>query len=358
MELSVNGITIPAAAIEREAAELEGVPDADAAARRTLAIRELLLQRAGELGLLEDGAPRAKVAFAGREAEEEIIGRVLDAEVTTPEPDESECRRVYDAHPERWTTGELVEARHILFAVTAGTPVSPLRARAEAMLAALLTDPAAFAGEARAWSNCPSGETGGSLGQFGRGQMVAEFDRAVFGATATGVLPELVHSRYGFHIVASTAASRDARCPSRPCANGSRHRWWPGCRSARCGSTCRFWPAAPSLPASNWTRRRRRWCSKPRPFDYRHPAPLARRFAAPQLGSRRELWNNRRQLIVAGVTAMLDRDGYRPNVAIVIVNARNQVFWGKRIREHSWQFPQGGINPGETPEAGDVPGAP
>jgi len=47
---------------------------------------------------------------------------------------------------------------------------------------------------------------------------------------------------------------------------------------------------------------------------------------------------------------MLDRDGYRPNVAIVIVNSKNQVFWGKRIREHSWQFPQGGINPGEAPE--------
>ena len=47
---------------------------------------------------------------------------------------------------------------------------------------------------------------------------------------------------------------------------------------------------------------------------------------------------------------MLDRDGFRPNVAIVIVNGRNQVFWGKRVREHSWQFPQGGINPGESPE--------
>src|SRR6188508_2152 len=47
---------------------------------------------------------------------------------------------------------------------------------------------------------------------------------------------------------------------------------------------------------------------------------------------------------------MLDRDGYRPNVAIVIVNGRNLVFWGKRVREHSWQFPQGGINPGESPE--------
>jgi len=47
---------------------------------------------------------------------------------------------------------------------------------------------------------------------------------------------------------------------------------------------------------------------------------------------------------------MIDRDGYRPNVAIVLVNARNQVFWGKRIKEHAWQFPQGGIKQGETPE--------
>ena len=47
---------------------------------------------------------------------------------------------------------------------------------------------------------------------------------------------------------------------------------------------------------------------------------------------------------------MIDRDGYRPNVAIVLVNNRNQVFWGKRIKEHAWQFPQGGIKQGETPE--------
>ncbi len=47
---------------------------------------------------------------------------------------------------------------------------------------------------------------------------------------------------------------------------------------------------------------------------------------------------------------MIDRDGYRPNVGIILVNTRNQVFWGKRIREHSWQFPQGGIKHGESPE--------
>jgi putative (di)nucleoside polyphosphate hydrolase len=47
---------------------------------------------------------------------------------------------------------------------------------------------------------------------------------------------------------------------------------------------------------------------------------------------------------------MLDRDGYRPNVGIILCNAKNEVFWGKRIKEHSWQFPQGGIKAGETPE--------
>jgi putative (di)nucleoside polyphosphate hydrolase len=47
---------------------------------------------------------------------------------------------------------------------------------------------------------------------------------------------------------------------------------------------------------------------------------------------------------------MLDREGFRPNVGIVLLNQKNQVFWGKRIRTHSWQFPQGGIDRGETPE--------
>jgi putative (di)nucleoside polyphosphate hydrolase len=47
---------------------------------------------------------------------------------------------------------------------------------------------------------------------------------------------------------------------------------------------------------------------------------------------------------------MLDKDGYRPNVGIILLNQRNEVFWGKRVRQHSWQFPQGGIKYGESPE--------
>ncbi|MFP1928141.1 RNA pyrophosphohydrolase [Lonsdalea quercina] len=47
---------------------------------------------------------------------------------------------------------------------------------------------------------------------------------------------------------------------------------------------------------------------------------------------------------------MIDDDGYRPNVGIVICNRQGQVLWARRYGQHSWQFPQGGINPGETAE--------
>lgn len=47
---------------------------------------------------------------------------------------------------------------------------------------------------------------------------------------------------------------------------------------------------------------------------------------------------------------MIDADGYRPNVGIIICNSKGQVFWARRYGQHSWQFPQGGIDDGETPE--------
>ena len=47
---------------------------------------------------------------------------------------------------------------------------------------------------------------------------------------------------------------------------------------------------------------------------------------------------------------MLDKDGFRSNVAIVISNGRGKVFWAKRVGQRAWQFPQGGIDLGESPE--------
>ena len=55
---------------------------------------------------------------------------------------------------------------------------------------------------ARELSNCPSGQQGGNLGQIGRGDTVPEFEQALFRLGPTGILREVVKTRYGFHIVA------------------------------------------------------------------------------------------------------------------------------------------------------------
>ncbi len=48
---------------------------------------------------------------------------------------------------------------------------------------------------------------------------------------------------------------------------------------------------------------------------------------------------------------MIDADGYRPNVGIILVNKKAQVLWAKRIGQNAWQFPQGGIKEHESAEA-------
>lgn len=47
---------------------------------------------------------------------------------------------------------------------------------------------------------------------------------------------------------------------------------------------------------------------------------------------------------------MIDSEGFRPNVGIILTSRRRQLFWGRRIGQNAWQFPQGGIKRHETPE--------
>jgi len=46
---------------------------------------------------------------------------------------------------------------------------------------------------------------------------------------------------------------------------------------------------------------------------------------------------------------VIDKQGFRLNVGIIIINDKNKVFWGKRLGQSAWQFPQGGLSEGETP---------
>jgi putative (di)nucleoside polyphosphate hydrolase len=47
---------------------------------------------------------------------------------------------------------------------------------------------------------------------------------------------------------------------------------------------------------------------------------------------------------------VIDLDGYRPNVGIILCNREGRVLWARRIGQEAWQFPQGGIREEETPE--------
>jgi peptidyl-prolyl cis-trans isomerase C len=159
-----------------------------------IAVRELLTRRATELGLL---------AFEHTEVEANAaIERLLDREVVTPAATDEECSRYYSLHPEQFSRGDLAFARHILFAVTPGAPIALIRTQAEKALTEVRAEPSRFAELASRYSNCPSGEQGGNLGQLSRGECVPEFEQALFEGRATGVLPRLVNTRFGFHIVA------------------------------------------------------------------------------------------------------------------------------------------------------------
>ncbi len=50
------------------------------------------------------------------------------------------------------------------------------------------------------------------------------------------------------------------------------------------------------------------------------------------------------------MSTVIDENGFRSNVGIIIANAKGQVLWAKRLGQNAWQFPQGGVNEGETPE--------
>ena len=133
------------------------------------------------------------------------IDALLARALAVPEPSEDACRRHHAAHASRFASGERVQVRHILFAVTPGVDVVALRGRAETTLLDVRchdgTAGDGFAHAARTLSNCPSGAEGGALGWLTADDCAPEFAREIFGHAEIGVLPRLVHSRHGLHVV-------------------------------------------------------------------------------------------------------------------------------------------------------------
>lgn len=171
---------------------------------RQRACTELLRQAAIEAGFLaaDDAATQDG---STSEAASAAIEALLAAQLEVPEPSDEACRRHFDAHPARYRSGDRVRLRHVLFAVTPGVDVRRLRDRAEALLLELRCrrdgEDDRFPAAAAKLSNCPSGAQGGELGLLTREDLAPEFAREVFAGAEIGVLPRLVHSRFGLHVV-------------------------------------------------------------------------------------------------------------------------------------------------------------
>lgn len=170
---------------------------------------------------MTDGPDVLRSWLAGRAAtlglpvgdDDAWIDAVLERDVQVPAVDDVACRRYYDAHPREFSSGDLVEAAHILFAVTRDTDVRALVHQAESTLRRLQESPASFDAVAAEFSNCPSGVHGGRLGQLRRGEVVPEIEAVLFDSDDVGVLPRLARSRHGLHILRVDHRVRGERVP-------------------------------------------------------------------------------------------------------------------------------------------------
>lgn len=172
---------------------------------RQRACSELLRQAAVSAGLLSATDVAGTDGVLSEQASD-AIELLLEQQLAIAQPSEEDCRRHYAAHLARYSSGERVELRHILFAVTQGVDVAALRQRAETTLLEVRchdgkNSEALFAKAAGTLSNCPSGADGGKLGWLQASDCAPEFAKEIFGQTEVGVLPRLVHSRFGLHVV-------------------------------------------------------------------------------------------------------------------------------------------------------------
>ncbi len=118
---------------------------------------------------------------------------------------EEESREFYDNNPQFFEQGEQIEARHILLStqgVEGEDATAAKREKAEE-LKQQLENGADFAELAREESEGPSASQGGSLGTFGRGQMVPGFEEAAF-ELEEGEISDVVETQFGFHIIQVT----------------------------------------------------------------------------------------------------------------------------------------------------------
>lgn len=195
--ITVNGIKITPEQISGEVQyhPAQNLIDAKYKAMQALVIRELLIQQAVKLGLCE--------AHKSRDTPDEVIDKLLEQEITVPEPSPTECERYYSNNIKRFYTSPLFEVSHILYLAPPEDEEARNRARnlAEKALSSIRSNPEMFEVIARSESSCPSAKLGGNLGQISKGQTLPAFEAALFLMKEGDLSPEPALTEVGYHII-------------------------------------------------------------------------------------------------------------------------------------------------------------
>ena len=216
-EVSVNGHTIEAADIAAEAqhhAAPSGKPGlAWRAAARALVIRQLLLEEANRQSL----APEAQEVAPGKTetTDEALIRALLDVSIVPQDVTEADIRKLYDDQKSAPRGPDLYQPAHILIAAPPHDKDARAQARTKAQVVfqSVKDKPENFAQIAKSASDCPSKADGGNLGQISKGDTVPEFEAALKDLEVGALYPEVLETRYGFHIVRMLERADGQRLP-------------------------------------------------------------------------------------------------------------------------------------------------
>ena len=149
---------------------------------------ELLSKLAEEKKVTETEEYKSKLNEIGKQlATEIVVNEILSGAVVS----EDEAKEYYDSNKEQFNKGETVIAKHILV---------DSKEKCEDIKNEIASGKISFEDAAVKESTCPSKENGGSLGEFGRGMMVPEFEEAAFKLNI-GELSEPVQTQFGYHLI-------------------------------------------------------------------------------------------------------------------------------------------------------------
>ncbi len=117
---------------------------------------------------------------------------------------DEDVKKYYEDNLDKFRQGETVNADHILV---------ESEEKALEILAKIESGEVSFGDAAKEYSSCPSGQRGGNLGDFGRGQMVPEFDTAVFELEVGEITKTPVKTQFGYHLIKLNSKSESSVMP-------------------------------------------------------------------------------------------------------------------------------------------------